>query len=219
MNGEVKTVGINQHDWTLFYSNDYLKAIGVQGLSACSVVAVVSPHAAAVAHIGPNELGTLDPHSFIELAERLTRDVVTTCTVNHTQFPVTRKIHVVCATINHNVITAPEQLKVMYQGLKELPHSNVQWHHYEQSNEVLINHRTHLGTVFVNGRHGNPRVYVEDRDITDASGMSPVWFYNGRYQLKLGPAILEEIINPPLNAWISSGSKWIMWDGTDWISP
>jgi hypothetical protein len=216
--GEAKRVGINQHDWTLFYSDDYPKAIGVGGLSACSVVAVVSPHAAAVAHIGPNEFDSIDPNSFIELAKRLTGDVVTTCTKNHTQFPVGSKIHIVCATINSDVITAPEQLKAMYQGLKALPHSNVQWHHYEQSSEALINNQTHLGTVFIDGRDGIPRVYVEDRDVTDAPGISLTWFYNGQYQLKFGTAILEETASPPLNVWIRSGNKWIMWNGTIWTS-
>lgn len=216
--GEVKKVGINKHDWTLFYSDDHLKAIGVGGLSACSVIAVVSPHAAAVAHIGPNEFGSLDADSFIKLAERLTRDVVTTCTKNDMQFPVGKITHIVCATINNNVITAPEQLKAMHQGLQALPHNNVRWHHYEQSSEVLIDNRTHLGTVFVDGRHGIPRVYVEDRDITDDPGISPMWIHNGLYQFKLGTHILDETVHPPPNTWILSGNKWIMWNGTTWIS-
>lgn len=216
--GEVKTVGINQHDWTVFYSDDYLKAIGARGLSACSVVAVVSPHAAAVAHIGPNTLGSLDPNSFIELAERLTRDVVTTCTANSTHFPIASKMHVVCATVNNNVITAPEQLKAMYQGLKALPHSSVQWHHYEQSSEEVIDDETHLGTVFIDGRQGLPRVYVEDRDVTNAPGAGLVWVYNGRYQLRFGTAILEETDDPPLNAWIFSNNRWIMWNGASWTA-
>jgi hypothetical protein len=215
--GEVKKVGINQHDWTLFYSDDYPKAIGVRGLSACSVIAVVSPYAAAVAHIGPNVFGSLDPNSLIEIAERLTKEVVTTCTANDTQFPVASKMHIVCATVNNNVITAPEQLKAMYQGLKALPHGNIQWHHYEQSSQVLIDNRTHLGTVFVDGRHGTPRVYVEDRDMTDTPGINLAWSYNGSYQLKLGTAILEDTAYPPLNVWICSGNKWIMWNGAKWL--
>ncbi|CAI6229557.1 unnamed protein product [Periconia digitata] len=127
-------------------------------------------------------------------------------------------MHVVCATLENDVITAPEQLQAMYQGLKALPHSNIQWHHYEQSSESLIDNRTHLGTVFVDGRQGAPRFYVEDRDVTADPGIRLIWFYNGRYQLRLGTTILEETVNPPLNTWISSNNKWIMWNGTGWSS-
>jgi hypothetical protein len=152
---EVKIVGINQHDWTVFYSGNQ-KSIGVRGLSACLVIAIISPHAAAVAHIGPNVYGSSDPNSFIELAKRLTRAVVSTCEANQQMFPPGSKTHIVCATVNNGIITAPEQLKAMYEGVKALPHNNVQWHHYERTSAALIDNRTHLGTVFVDGRHGSP---------------------------------------------------------------
>jgi hypothetical protein len=217
-NGQTKTVGINQHDWTIFYSNNHLKAIGVKGLSACSVIAIVSPHAAAVAHIGPNILGSSNPNSFIELAQNLTRETVSICTANPTLFPRESKTHIICATVNNNLITAPEQVRAMYQGAKKLPHSNVQWHYYEQSDPTSIDPQTHLGTVFVDGRHGTPRVYVEDRDVTDAAGNSLMWIYNGRYQLKLATVILEETLNPPLHTWVYVNGKWSKWDGYNWLT-
>jgi hypothetical protein len=100
-----------------------------------------------------------------------------------------------------------------------MPHSNVQWHHYEQARVADITIETQLGTVFVDGRNGTPRVYVDDRDLTDAPGINLTWTYNGRYQLKLGTAILEENVNPPLNIWIYIGSSgWSMWDGYKWVS-
>ena len=215
---ETKTVGINQHDWTIFYSNEYLKAIGVRGLSACSVIAIVSPHAAAVAHIGPNILGSSHPNSFIELAQNLTKDTVSICTANPALFPPESKTHIVFAMANNNVITAPEQMRAMYQGVKALPHSNVQWHYYEQSKPESINLQTHLGTFFVDGRQGTPRVYIEDRDITDAPGNSLMWIYNVTYQLKLGTVILEETMSPPLHTWIYISNKWTKWDGHNWLS-
>jgi hypothetical protein len=156
---QAKTVGINQHDWTIFYSNKHPKAIGVQGLSACSVIAIVSPHAAAVAHIGPNILGSPDSNSFIELAQNLTRHTVSICMANPTLFPTGSKTHIVCATVNNNTIVAPEQVRAMYQGAKTLPHSNVQWHYYDQSDPASINPQSRSGTVFVDGIYRGQRSY------------------------------------------------------------
>jgi hypothetical protein len=59
---------------------------------------------------------------------------------------------------------------------------------------------------------------VEDQDLTDAPGNSLIWSYNGRYQRKLGTAILEEIDNHPLNTWIYINNKWSMTDGYKWFS-
>ena len=175
---QTKTVGINQCDWTIFSSRKYRKAIGVNGLSACSVIAIVSPYAAAVAHIGPDILGSCNPNSFIELAQSLTRNTVSICIANPALFPPESKTYIICATANNYILTAPEQMRAMYQGVMESPYSNVQWHYYEQSDPSRINHQTHLGTVFIDGRYGPPRVYVEDRDITNAPGYNPMWSYN-----------------------------------------
>jgi hypothetical protein len=213
---QAKTVGINQHDWTIFYSNKHPKAIGVQGLSACSVIAIVSPHAAAVAHIGPNILGSPDSNSFIELAQNLTRHTVSICMANPTLFPTGSKTHIVCATVNNNTIVAPEQVRAMYQGAKTLPHSNVQWHYYDQSDPASINPQSRSGTVFVDGRQGTPRVYIEDREVTNTAGNSLMWIYNVRYQLKLGTVILEETTSPPLHTWIHVKGRWSKWDGHNW---
>jgi hypothetical protein len=84
----------------------------------------------------------------------------------------------------------------MYQGAKTLPHSNVQWHYYDQSDPASINPQSRSGTVFVDGRQGTPRVYIEDREVTNTAGNSLMWIYNVRYQLKLGTVILEETNNP-----------------------
>ena len=72
-----------------------------------------------------------------------------------------------CATVNNASITAPGQLKAMYEGAKALPQTDLQWHYYEQSSQALISNQTHLGTVLIDGRQDSPRVYVEDRDITE----------------------------------------------------
>ena len=100
--GNVKTVDINQHDWSVFYSNEHQKAIGVR------VFAIVSPHAATIAHIGPNIHGSSDPGFVIELAQRLTRNVVSTCIENQSQFLPNSKTHIVCATVNNAIIAAPK---------------------------------------------------------------------------------------------------------------
>jgi hypothetical protein len=217
-----KTVAINETDWTLFYSADHPKTIGVRGLSACSVFAIVSRYAAVVAHIGPNILGSTSLTSFIKLAEDLTNNTVRFCRDHPQLFPPESKIYVVCAIADNAVITAPEQLGVMYRGIKSLPHASVQWH-YENSTEALINNQTHIGTVFIDGRSGPPRVYVEDRDITDVPENNPTWttaVQDGQmqYRLTISNVVIESQINPPVNQWILSGQKWIMWDGASWTS-
>ena len=220
--GTTKTVAINKSDWTVFYSDKHVKTIGVRGLSACSVFAIVSPHAAVVAHIGPNIMGSTSPTSFIELAKDLTDKAVRTCLDHPHLFPPESKIYVVCATLDNNVITAPEQLRVMYRSVRSLPHASVQWH-YERSTEALINNETHLGTFFVDGRSGSPRVYVEDRDITDVPENAPTWKVadesgQRRYQLLISNVVIESRTNPPVNQWILNGQKWILWNGHSWAS-
>ncbi|KAJ8109990.1 hypothetical protein OPT61_g7045 [Boeremia exigua] len=220
--GDTKTVAINKSDWTVFYSGEYVKTIGVWGLSACSVFAIVSPHAAAIAHIGPNVLGSSSLTSFIELAKTLTDEVVQTCLDHPQLFPPESKTYIVCATLNNSVITAPEQLGIMYRGVQSLPHASVLWH-YEQSTEATINNNTHLGTFFVDGRSGSPRVFVEDRDITEAPTTAPVWKIatvggQMRYQLLISNVVIETLASPPVNQWISNGQKWVMWNGQSWTS-
>ena len=85
----------------------------------------------------------------------------------------------------------------MYQGVKALTHSNVQWYYYEPSDRSSIVIQTHSETALIEEQHGTPRVYVENRDITDAPGTSLIWNYNGRYQLKLGTTNLEGTLHPP----------------------
>ncbi|KAF1831035.1 hypothetical protein BDW02DRAFT_582414 [Decorospora gaudefroyi] len=220
--GSTKTVAINKSDWTVFYSPDHPKPIEVRGPSACSVFAIVSPYAAVVAHIGPNIMGSTSPTSFIELAEDLTNKTVRTCVDNPQLFPLESKTYVVCATLNNDVSTASEQLRVIYRGARSLPHASVQWH-YERSTEALINNETHLETLFIDGRSGLPRFYLEDRDITDVPESVPTWrvaVENGkmRYQLTISHVVIESQDNPPLKQWILNGQKWIMWDGQKWAS-
>ncbi|XPS67873.1 hypothetical protein M3J09_000167 [Ascochyta lentis] len=110
----------------------------------------------------------------------------------------------------------------MYRGVRSLPHTNVQWH-YERSTEALIDNETHLGIVFIDGRSGSPRVYVEDRDITGVKGNAPTWrvaIENGqtRYQLMISNIVIESQANPPANQWILNGQKWIMWNRHSWAS-
>lgn len=208
--GVTKTVPINTSDWTVFYSDEYVKTMGIMGLSACSVFAIVSPHAVAASHIGPNILGSTDPTSFIKLAENLADETVKTCLDNPNLFPAQSKIYVVCATLDNNVITAPEQLRAMYDRARSLPHASVQWN-YERSVEALINNETHRGTFFVDGRSGSPRIYVEDRDI-DVAGSVPTWkvaVVNGqtRYQLEISNVVIESKTSPPINQYILNGQK------------
>jgi hypothetical protein len=87
-------------------------------------------------------------------------------------------MHIVCATVNNNVVTAAEQVKTMYGEAKVFSYDNVKWHYYRQSDPTEIHLQTHLGTVFVDGRNGLPRLYVEDRDVTDAAG-NLQWVFNG----------------------------------------
>jgi hypothetical protein len=180
-----------------------VKTIGVRGLSASSVFAIVSPHAAVVAHIGPNILGSTSPPSFIDLAKDLTDEAVRTCLDHLQHFPPESKTYIVLATLDNNTITAPEQPHVMYRSVRSLPHTSVQWH-YEHSTEARINDGTHMGTFFIDGRSGPPRVYVEDKDITDVPESAPTWKVNianeqTQYQLLISNVVIKSQANPPVN--------------------
>lgn len=219
--GTTKTIPINDSGWITFFSDNNVKALGIKGLSACSVFAIVSAHAVVAAHIGPNVFGSTDPISFIKLAEELTDEVVQTFLDHPSLFPPESKIYIVCATLDNNVITAPEQLRVMYRKVRSLPHASIQWY-YERSAEALVNDETQRGTFFVDGRSGPPRIYVEDRDITELDGSAPIWkvaIQNGqtRYQLEISNIIIESQINPPVNQYMLNGRRWIFWNGERWI--
>ncbi|KAI9710935.1 MAG: hypothetical protein M1820_002371 [Bogoriella megaspora] len=221
-NGEqnVELVNINEVKCTNFNSGP--QVLGVRGLSACSVVAIVSPYAAIVAHIGPNVFGSFDPLSFIHLAQNKMDDVVQIYNNNWNFFLENVKTYVVCAMLHGNVQTAPEQVMIILESLKALGFSNAHLY-YERAAETDINITTHLGTFFIDGRGPEPKAYVEDWDVTNAPVKSPFWqsVVNNaasQYQWTLDGMILTEQSNPPVHepVWMGHIHGWMQWDGYQW---
>ncbi|KAF2131726.1 hypothetical protein P153DRAFT_201887 [Dothidotthia symphoricarpi CBS 119687] len=197
------------------------RILGVNGLSACSVVAIVSPYAAIVAHIGPNILGSNDPRSFIQLAEHKMREAKQLYRDNNHLFP-SSSTYIVCAMLNGVVLTAPEHIRIMHSSIKQLNLSSAQVY-YEQPSEDAVNRGTSSGTVMVDGRGTTPKVYVEDRDVTSLPQRSPVWQYLtqqgvAQYYLMLGSSVLVTQSMPPINEyiWMAEGQRWTKWNGSSW---
>jgi hypothetical protein len=87
----------------MVFASSHHAALGVRGLSACSVVSIFSPHAAIVAYIGPNEIGPTAPDSYIHLATHLMEEVMQLYSCYAAYF----QENVKAPTVNGHVRTAP----------------------------------------------------------------------------------------------------------------
>nr|POF12720.1 hypothetical protein CFP56_09872 [Quercus suber] len=166
--GMVELVRINEVKFLPFAQRapGYPVSLGVRGLSACSVVIVVSEHGAIVAHIGPDVPGATATDSFIRLASSKMDQLVTLYQQHRNYFVAPNNAYIIYATFQDRP-TSPEKTTIIRQRLRELDLSIVKDCSYERSAASLIDGSGPEGTVWVIKRHGSsPAVFLEDQIIT-----------------------------------------------------
>lgn len=164
----VDLVGINEVKFIKFDRPAHNKktTLGVKGLGACSVAAVVSEHGAIVAHIGPNILNSKEADSFVKLASNRMDVVEQLCKENKALFDGRSDAYVIYATFQ-NTPTSPEQTAIFRNRLQGLGLPIVKDTSYERPQQASMSDERPEGTVWVVKRHDAPAtVYLEDRNIT-----------------------------------------------------
>ena len=150
-----------------------VKGLGVRGLSACSVIILASHYAAVLAHIGPNELESQDPQSFLGLANNMMSEVEELYRKNQRYFGSSTHAYLIFATCQSKP-TSPEQTAIYRDRLKGLGVPLVSDHTYECPPKDLVDDDRPEGTVCVVKRpYTRPIVYLEDRAVTPNANSMP----------------------------------------------
>nr|POE75502.1 hypothetical protein CFP56_53614 [Quercus suber] len=169
----VELVGINEVKFVPFVqpTSGRPVQIGVMGLSACSVVVVLSDHGAIVAHVGPNIPNAIAADSFIRLASSKMDEVVALYRQYRLYFAQSNAT-IIYAEF-HGIQTSPEQTAIFRQRLRELNLPIATDCPYERPAVNRVSANSPAGTVLVSKDPGGPpRVFLEDRLITAGVGAS-----------------------------------------------
>ena len=171
----VDLVKINEVKFLLFDKpvKGHPVTLGVKGLSACSVIILASDYAAVLAHIGPNELGSQDPQSFVRLANNKMSELEEIYRKNQRFFGSDSHAYLIFATFQSKP-TSPEQTDIYRSRLKGLGIPLVSDKAYERSPKDLVDDDRPEGTVWVVKRpNARPTVYLEDRAVTPNANSMP----------------------------------------------
>ncbi|KAF2131590.1 hypothetical protein P153DRAFT_199027 [Dothidotthia symphoricarpi CBS 119687] len=157
---QAKEVRMNAFDIAVFSRTS---SIGTDGLGSCSVVLIVSPHAAILGHIAPqphNADGN-DPYAG-DNHVRLFMDRLTEYYVQcQNFFPHSPYSWVVCAVFG-NSVALPDQQNIMEMKLRAVGLNVDTSKTYRVP--TLRDHRDR-GSVFVDATGSAIQVYVEDRVV------------------------------------------------------
>ncbi|KFY17548.1 hypothetical protein V492_00591 [Pseudogymnoascus sp. VKM F-4246] len=130
-----------------------LTSIGTKDLKGCSVVMIVSPQAAILAHIAP-----LPPNSNPSDPEAGDR---------HCQMKMD---DVLCAVFQGEV-ALPDQQNIMQNSLAKM---GLRPSSLTYSIERQRNLHPYQGTAFIDGSKGDPNMYVEDKIVDTGNQSSPL---------------------------------------------
>lgn len=150
-----------------------IPCIGTDRLGSCSVILIVSPYAAIMGHISPRPHGSnpSDPNAGDNHVRSFMNQVTLYYHQSRQSFPTGSSSWVVCAVFG-GAVALPDQQRIMEQGLRDigLP--------VDTNQTYLVPFTTDnpdRGSVFVDGREGIIRVYVEDRVVrTMTRGQPPL---------------------------------------------
>ncbi|KAK5150139.1 hypothetical protein LTS14_010402 [Recurvomyces mirabilis] len=166
--GLVELVGINEVKFLLFDrpAEGRRVSLGVKGLSACSVVILASDHGAIMAHIGPNELGSRDPRSYLRLANEKMDELESIFRENQRYFGAGSHAYLIFATFQDKPVS-PEQGDIFRARIQSLDVPLISDRPYERSTSALIDDDRPEGTVWIVKRQDTrPTVYLEDRLVS-----------------------------------------------------
>jgi hypothetical protein len=137
--------------------------IGTDGLGSCSVVLIVSPLAAILAHIPPRpgSADANDPETGDKYVQSFMERVTTYYRQCQAYFPANSTSWVVCAVFG-DAIALPDQQSIMERALRDvgLTVGTSQTYRVPFTNDFRDR-----GTVFVDGRGQTIQVYVENREL------------------------------------------------------
>ncbi|KAE8352234.1 hypothetical protein BDV28DRAFT_161896 [Aspergillus coremiiformis] len=171
LNREALEVPMNSAGFVSFLDGQRIKSIGTQNLNGCTAVMLVSTRGAILSHISPLPGPTNNPHAgrqhvrenmvnFLELY----RDKK-----EFRKGPEEKKSGIVCGILYSGKIALPDQgeliASVLLENLEDNPRPKVIPYQVNTDGHS----QDASGTVFIDGRHSVPKVYVEDNDQG--------WFY------------------------------------------
>ncbi|KNG52807.1 hypothetical protein DDE82_009086 [Stemphylium lycopersici] len=157
---QAKEVRMNAFDMAVFSQTS---SIGTDGLGSCSVVLIVSPHAAILGHVAPqpDNADRNDPYAG-DNHVRLFMDRLTEYYVQcRNFFPNSPYSWVVCAVFG-NSVALPDQQNIMEMKLRAVGLNVDTSKTYRVP--TLRDHRDR-GSVFVDATGSTIQVYVEDRVV------------------------------------------------------
>lgn len=141
-------------------------SLGIEGLGACSVIILASDHAAIVAHIGPNRMGSLDLDSSERLARTKMNELERLYHDNQDLFGPGSHAYVVFSALG-GVPRLPEQTKIYRDRLSQLGIPIVADRAYETPEKAQITPDGYIGTLWVVKKQGDrwPTVYLQDQIV------------------------------------------------------
>jgi hypothetical protein len=162
-----RAVVVAMEDVRFLTFNEDFSAIGAKSLGGCSVVAVVSPQGAILAHIPPLPTVALNPFAGDRNVQRM-MDEVRTRYFQYNQYFPAAEAFVVCA-VHEGKIALPDQKRIIERNLQDI---DLTCHSIQY---VIPNDRKTAGqgTVFVDSltEAGQlPLIYVEDRLVSRDCG-------------------------------------------------
>ncbi|KAF1352623.1 hypothetical protein EJ07DRAFT_159076 [Lizonia empirigonia] len=151
--------GIRMNDFGIAFFSQTLSSIGTDGLGSCSVVLIVSQHAALLGHVSPlpDNANLNDPLAG-DNHVRSFMDRLTQYYLQHQQyFPQSPHSWVVCA-VYRNSVALPDQRTIMETKLRNVG-LNVD---ISKTYDVpTLTDHLDRGSVFVDARGSTVQVYVE----------------------------------------------------------
>lgn len=137
--------------------------IGTDGLGSCSVVLIVSPFAAILAHIPPrpDDADANDPEAGDKYVGSFMERVTTYYRQCQAYFPADSSSWVVCAVFG-DAVALPDQQRIIESALRDIGLSVDTSQTYRVP---FTNDQRDRGTVFVDGRGHTIQVYVENRVV------------------------------------------------------
>ncbi|KAB8212692.1 hypothetical protein BDV35DRAFT_161476 [Aspergillus flavus] len=163
--GEAVEVHMNKAGFVSFADGQLKRSIGTRNLNSCTAVAFVSRKGAILTHISPLPGPTNDP----DAGEKHVREKMTEFLdlyVAKKDFrlgPDVKKSGVFCG-IYMGQVALPDQVKfiesILLENLEDNPRPKV----IPYPINIGGHSRAAGGTVFIDGRHPTPKVYVEDKD-------------------------------------------------------
>ncbi|KAL6230755.1 hypothetical protein BDW75DRAFT_221838 [Aspergillus navahoensis] len=137
-----------------------LKAIGTQNLNGCMAVIMASTRGAVLAHIPPLPFPTTDPDACINHTRNLMGPFLNRCRVTFSDQEI--KNSVLVYAMYTGQVAMPAQRDYIHSVFLENLEKNQFPREYSYSVQPGGHTSPEKGTVFIDGRSGRPKLYIEN---------------------------------------------------------